>query len=242
MRIELTWDGSSAPHWIWSPGGPPVTLALPWGNFALHYLYFYHAVNMQMAKLKGAWLSNRAILNIIRYRALWISKCSKVPAHPKCLIIFHLRMITICERIPPVASMPTSTREADLEETNDWWNSSLTAYNTIPIIAYIVHLGCHCWIVWPRKARKKRIPRKKYSATCPVFLNRPWIMSNWCGARPGKKKLRTGTIIREVWSDESIPVDIQKITPIQRITGSQYLTKYLMIIAHFLSYRVSIIK
>ena len=33
MRIELTWDGFSAPHWILSPGGPPVTLALPGENY-----------------------------------------------------------------------------------------------------------------------------------------------------------------------------------------------------------------
>jgi hypothetical protein len=42
----------------------------------------------------------------------------------------------------------------------------------------------------------------------------------------------------EVCSEENIPVDIQKITPIQIITGSQYLTKYLMIISRFLMIQV----
>jgi hypothetical protein len=43
-----------------------------------------------------------------------------------------------------------------------------------------------------------------------------------CGKREGKRKCRIGTIKRDVCSEENIPVDIQKITPIQRITGSQY--------------------
>jgi hypothetical protein len=60
-------------------------------------------------------------------------------------------------------------------------------------------------------------------------------MSTCCGASPGKKKFRKGTMNREVCSAENIPVDIQKITPIQIITGSQYLTKYLMIISRFLT-------
>ncbi len=41
-------------------------------------------------------------------------------------------------------------------------------------------------------------------------------------------------MISDVCSGENVSVDIQKMTPVQMITGSQYLTKYLVIIALFL--------
>gem|GEM_PF-6325224 len=62
----------------------------------------------------------------------------------------------------------------------------------------------------------------KYSVTCPAFLIIPCIMFRSCGKSEGKRKCRIGKIKRDVCSEENIPVDIQKITPIQRITGSQY--------------------
>lgn len=67
----------------------------------------------------------------------------------------------------------------------------------------------------------------KYSVTCPAFLINPCIISTSCGKSQGKRKCRIGTIKRDVCSEENIPVDIQKITPIQRITGSQYCIKFL---------------
>jgi hypothetical protein len=41
------------------------------------------------------------------------------------------------------------------------------------------------------------------------------------GESRGKRKFRRGTIKREVWSEENIPVDIPNMTPIQMITGNQ---------------------
>jgi hypothetical protein len=42
----------------------------------------------------------------------------------------------------------------------------------------------------------------------------------------GKMKWRTGPMILEVFSDESISVDIENIKHIQIMTGSQYLTNF----------------
>jgi hypothetical protein len=58
----------------------------------------------------------------------------------------------------------------------------------------------------------------KYSTTCPVFLVNSCIMSTSCGESQGKRKFRSGTMKREVCSEENVPVDIQNITPIQRMT------------------------
>jgi len=63
----------------------------------------------------------------------------------------------------------------------------------------------------------------KYSVICPVFLINPCIRSTSCGESRAKRNLRSGTINRDVFSEEPIPVDMTKMIPIQKITGSQYL-------------------
>jgi hypothetical protein len=66
----------------------------------------------------------------------------------------------------------------------------------------------------------------KYSMTCPNFL------INVC-AKPipsdeisGVRKRRTASTKKDVFCDENVSVDIQKIRHIHRITGSQYLMEF----------------
>ncbi len=68
----------------------------------------------------------------------------------------------------------------------------------------------------------------KYSVTCPDFLITVLIKSTFSGAEEGIKKLRIGLMTREVFSEENVPVDIQKMKIIQKITGTQDL--YFLII------------
>jgi len=49
----------------------------------------------------------------------------------------------------------------------------------------------------------------------------PWIIFWSCEEIPGTKKRSTGPMIKDVFSAENVSVDIQKMRPIQEITGSQ---------------------
>lgn len=60
--------------------------------------------------------------------------------------------------------------------------------------------------------------------TCAAFLIKRWIHSTAWDGILGTRTTRIILSNGEVFSDENVSVDIQKITPIQRIAGSQYTT------------------
>jgi hypothetical protein len=72
-----------------------------------------------------------------------------------------------------------------------------------------------------RKARNSKRPRIKYSMICPDFRIAVWIISILSGDIEGARKRSRGSIIREVFCAENVPVDAQKIKPIQMSTGTQ---------------------
>ncbi len=92
------------------------------------------------------------------------------------------------------------------------------------------HVHFHGLLEGPRKARNSKRPRMKYSVTCPAFLMIPWISSTAREEISGARKRRTGSTIRELFSEENVPVDIQKIKASHKITGPQYLMKFLFIL------------
>ena len=67
------------------------------------------------------------------------------------------------------------------------------------------------------------MPKMKYSVMCPDFRIKPWTSCICSGEMEGIRKWNRGSMIREVFSAENVPVDIQKIKLIQRNTGTQYL-------------------
>ena len=128
--------------------------------------------------------------------------------------------------IPPAASMPTSITEAVRVETKDWWNSSLAAQSTTTPTAKKDHRQFHGGVEPRRKARNSKRPKIKYSMICALFLINACIKSTPWDEIWGTKKRRTGSTNEYVFCEENVPVDIQKIKHIPKITGSQYLMKY----------------
>jgi len=62
--------------------------------------------------------------------------------------------------------------------------------------------------------------------TCPDFLIKACINSVSCDEISGTRKPRTVVTNEDVFREENVSVDIQKMKPIPKTTGSQYLTKY----------------
>ena len=78
----------------------------------------------------------------------------------------------------------------------------------------------------PRKARNSKRPRMKNSMTCAALLMNSCTKPTSWGEIPGIRRRKTAFIKEEVFPWENVSVDIQKIKPIPRTTGSQYLRKY----------------
>jgi len=136
------------------------------------------------------------------------------------------KAITNCERIPPAMSIPKSTGEAVRVGTKDWWSSSIEAQSTTTITAKKDHRQFQPAVEPPPKAWNSKRPKIKYSMTCAAFLINACIKPiSWCDIL-GTKKRRTVSIHENVFSEENVSVDIQKIKHIQKITGSQYLMKF----------------
>jgi len=78
----------------------------------------------------------------------------------------------------------------------------------------------------PRNVRNSKRPKTKYSMTCAAFLINPCMKTISGAERLGAKKRSNISIQENVFSEENVSVDIQKIKHIQSITGSQYLVKF----------------
>jgi len=136
------------------------------------------------------------------------------------------KAITNWERIPPAMSMPASTGEAVRVGTKDWWSSSIEAQNTTTITTKKDHRQFQPAVEPPLKAWNNKRPKIKYSMTCPAFLINACIKPiSWCDIL-GTKKRRIVSIHENVFSEENVLVDIQKIKHIQKMAGSQYLMKF----------------
>jgi len=133
-----------------------------------------------------------------------------------------------CARIPPAMSMPTSTAEASRVATKDWWNSSLAAQTTTIMTAKKDHRQLKGAIEPLRKARNSKSPRIKYSMACADFLLNVCINSKSWDEIWGLRKRRIVSTKENVFCEENVSVDIQKIKHIQKITGSQYLMQFRM--------------
>lgn len=129
-------------------------------------------------------------------------------------------------RIPPAVSMPTSTTDAVRVETKDWWNSSPAAQRASTITAKKDHRHFHNEIELPRNVRNSKRPKTKYSMTCPAFLITTCIRLNSWDEILGIKRPKTISNHENVFSEENVSVDIQKMMAIQNTTGSQYLMKF----------------
>ncbi len=62
----------------------------------------------------------------------------------------------------------------------------------------------------------------KYSIPCPNFRIAPCTIRIVSGEIEGTKKRSKGSMIKDVFCAENVPVDIQNIKLIQRSTGNQY--------------------
>src|SRR5215469_15291189 len=62
----------------------------------------------------------------------------------------------------------------------------------------------------------------KYSVMWASLRIKPCHKSNWSGERPGKKKVRMGAMILDVWFDENASVDKKNIVTIHTSRGAQY--------------------
>lgn len=146
-------------------------------------------------------------------------------SYRSCFLHRCKRKLTNCPRIPPAVSMPTSTAEAVRVGTKDWWTSSPAAQRTSTIKAKNDHRHFHETLEEPRKARNSKRPRIKYSMTCADFLINVCIKSIAWDEISGARKRKMVSTTENVFWEENVPVDIQKLKPIQKITGSQYLMK-----------------
>jgi hypothetical protein len=88
------------------------------------------------------------------------------------------------------------------------------------------HRQFHDAIDPPRKARNSKRPRIKYSMTCPDFLIHAWIKPTSWDGRLETRKFKIFSTQENVFCEENVSVDIQKIKPIQKTTGSPYLTTF----------------
>src|SRR5215471_18369989 len=64
----------------------------------------------------------------------------------------------------------------------------------------------------------------KYSVIWASLRITPCHKSSWCGERPGKKKVRIGMMILDVWLDENTSVEKKNIVTSHKRRGAQYST------------------
>jgi len=128
----------------------------------------------------------------------------------------------------PHVSIVTSTTDAPLDGTKDWWNSSLAANAAANDSTMSAVFHCHGWLVpgaGRAHARQSNMPRMAYSVRCPALRMRKCAREIPAGEMWGINHRRIGVMNRAVWLAEPMSVDMRKMTSAHRSAGSQYLSR-----------------